>query len=78
MQNLHELWLLFFEEVDLGVLAELKGVHETGVFHESATVVGLDLERGGEASPFALLLLPVAVHVSEDDAGVVAHLDFFS
>ena len=78
VQNLHELWLLFFEEVDLGVLAELKGVHETGVFHESAAVVGLDLERGGEASPFALLLLPVAVHVSEDDSGVVTHLDFFS
>lgn len=78
MENLHKLRLLFLEEVDLGVLTELKGVDETGVFHKAATVVGLDLECGGEASPLALLLLPVAVHVSEDDAGVVTHLDLFS
>ena len=78
VENLYKLRLLLLEEVDLWVLAELKGVDETGVFHEAATVVGLNLEGGSEASPFAFLLLPIAIHVPEDDACVVTHLDFFS
>ena len=47
VKNLYKLRLLLLEEVDLGVLAKLEGVYETGVFHEATTVVGLDLERGG-------------------------------
>lgn len=76
VQNFHELGLLLLQEVDLGVLAQLKRVYETRMLHEATTVEGLDLERGGQSQPLFLLFLPIAVHVAEDDSSHVSSLHF--
>ena len=75
VQDFDKLWLLLFEEVDLGVLAQLQGIDEARVLHKPATVKRLNLQRRGQAPPLTLLRLPVSVHVSEDDPCIVAHLD---
>ena len=75
MQNFDELWLLLFKEVNLWVLAQLQGIYETRVLNEATTVKRLNLQSSLEPSPFTLLLLPVSVHVAEDDSCVVPLLD---
>lgn len=78
MQYFDELWLLLLQKVDLWVLTELQCVDEAGVFDKATTIVGLNLESGRQALPLSLLFLPVAIHVSEDDAGVVPSHDLLS
>ena len=78
MENFHKLRLLFFEEIDLRVLAELQGIDETGMLDKAPAIESLNLESGREFSPLVLHFLPVAIHVAEDDSRIVSHLDFFS
>ena len=76
VEYLDKLRFLLLKEVDLGELGQLKQVDEAGVLHETTSVVGLDLESGCKHLPLLLLLLPVTVHVAEDDSGVVPPLYF--
>ena len=51
MKNFHKLWLLFFEEIDLRVLAELQGIDETGMLDKAPAIESLNLESGRKLSP---------------------------
>ena len=48
------------------------------MFHEATPVVGLDFQGSGEHLTLSLLLLPVAMHVVEDEFDIVSMLDFLS
>jgi len=77
VEDLHELGLLLLQEEDLWVLRQLECIDETRVFHEASSVESLYFESGSKASAFLSHFLPVTIHVTEYDAGVVPALDFF-
>ncbi len=76
MKNFNKLRFLLFQEVNFGELAELQSVDKTRVFDKAATVKCLNFERCCKFATLLPFVLPVGVHVTEDDDSLVSPIYF--
>ncbi len=75
MKDFNKLRFLLFQEVYFRVLAKLQSVDKTRVLDKAAAVECLNFKCCCQFATLLPFVLPVAVHVAEDDASVVSALN---